>query len=38
MREKNTGTCFIQKIYAPSSALLRGKYLFNETSACGEEP
>jgi hypothetical protein len=23
----NTGTCFIQKIYAPSSSLLQGKYL-----------
>ena len=23
-----TGTCFIQKIYAPSSSLLQGKYLF----------
>jgi hypothetical protein len=22
-----TGTCFIQKIYAPSSSLLQGKYL-----------
>ena len=24
---KTTGTCFIQKIYAPSSSLLQGKYL-----------
>ena len=23
----NTGTCFIQKIYAPSSSLLQGKHL-----------
>ena len=23
----DTGTCFIQKIYAPSSSLLQGKYL-----------
>ena len=24
---KHTGTCFIQKIYAPSSSLLQGKHL-----------
>jgi hypothetical protein len=27
-----TGTCFIQKIYAPSSSLLQGKYLPFSTS------
>ena len=26
-RMNSTGTCFIQKIYAPSSSLLQGKYL-----------
>ena len=26
-RVKSTGTCFIQKIYAPSSSLLQGKHL-----------
>ena len=26
-RTTNTGTCFIQKIYAPSSSLLQGKHL-----------
>ena len=25
--EETTGTCFIQKIYAPSSSLLQGKHL-----------
>jgi hypothetical protein len=30
---KSTGTCFIQKIYAPSSSLLQGKYLPFPTSA-----
>ena len=41
----STGTCFIQKIYAPSSSLLRkrrgggGIYFLNETSgACGFFP
>ena len=27
VRGTTTGTCFIQKIYAPSSSLLQGKYL-----------
>jgi hypothetical protein len=27
VRTSNTGTCFIQKIYAPSSSLLQGKHL-----------
>jgi hypothetical protein len=27
LRNPVTGTCFIQKIYAPSSSLLQGKYL-----------
>jgi hypothetical protein len=27
VKEKITGTCFIQKIYAPSSSLLQGKHL-----------
>jgi hypothetical protein len=26
-KDGDTGTCFIQKIYAPSSSLLQGKYL-----------
>jgi hypothetical protein len=26
-RTRTTGTCFIQKIYAPSSSLLQGKHL-----------
>jgi hypothetical protein len=26
-RTTSTGTCFIQKIYAPSSSLLQGKHL-----------
>ena len=32
-----TGTCFIQKIYAPSASLVKGGgiYFFNETSSCG---
>ena len=31
----STGTCFIKKIYAPSSSLLGGGiYFLNETSAC----
>jgi hypothetical protein len=34
----STGTCFIQKIYAPSSSLFHGRgrgiYFLNETSAC----
>jgi len=40
-RSRITGTCFIQKIYAPSSSLSKeeespGIYFLNETSACVE--
>ena len=37
----DTGTCFIQNIYAPSSSLEErggGIYFLNETSACASRP
>jgi hypothetical protein len=35
LSERTTGTCFIQKIYAPSSSLLQGKHLpFTPSPLC----